>query len=318
MGTIMSFMNNFGIVLGYILSSYMDYYQMPYVATGITILFLLLFVGMPESPDFLEHKQKLKEAEKSYSFYGNTRIKSAEVPADKPHRADNVDLKTQKITCEDFKDKAVQRGVLLSVVLILFADTSGVFVITHFLTELFEWARMDLDIYLATVAVGCLQIVGSIIPVFCIDRVGRRILFMVSAGGTSICLFAFGFYFYLLERPQHKHLVEQLQWLPLASLCGTILIATCAISSLPFFIISELMPLKLRGLVTTACLIVSWVFAFIVVQYFHQMVDVLGVAGTMWTYGGFAFAEIFFIYFFLPETKNLTFDEIQERLRNMF
>lgn len=314
-------MNNSGIVLGYMISSWMNYYQMPYVAIGLTVAFLAIFIWFPESPDYLAHKNKHEEAKKSYAFYGNHRItptlenptseKSLEVAKAQEAEADN-----QKITMNDFKDIAVRRGIFLSLLLVLFADTSGVFAITHFMTELFDAAKMEIDIYVATIVVGLIQIVGSIISIVSVDRFGRRPLFIVSAAGTGACLMLFGGYYFLLERPQHAEFVASIQWLPLASLCGFILIASTAVASLPFFIISELMPVKVRGFVVTMCFIISWIFAFGILQFFHWMVEVMGIAGTMWVYGCCCFIEIAFVYFYLPETKNLTFDEIQSKLRN--
>lgn len=323
----MCFMNNSGIVLGFILSSWMDYYKMPYVATVLSIIFLAIFVWLPESPDYLLHINKVEEAKKSYAFYGNNRTLTDAAVAEtqieggaqkKPLdlvETDKTDARHRKISWNDFSDRAVQRGIFLSISLILFADASGVFAIVHFMTELFETAQMDLDIYVATVAVGLIQMVGSVVSILSVDRFGRRALLMFSAGGTGVCLFAFGAYFYLLARPEYGGLVKQLQWLPLVSVCGVIFVASCAVSSLPFFIISELMPLKVRGFVTTLCLIISWIFAFLILQYYHAMVALLGIDGTMWTYGTCCFVEIAFVYFFLPETKNLTFEEIQNALR---
>lgn len=332
----MCLMYNSGIVVGYILASWMNYFQMPYVAIGITMIFLAVFVWLPESPDFLAHINKIDEAKLSYKFYGNNRVISQAMsieaptikksvgqgettmtssPADKNTHDD--DRRREKISWADFTDKAVQRGIVLSITLILFADTTGVFAIQHFMTELFESAEMEIDIYLATVGVGIIQILGSIISLVCIDRFGRRVLFMVSAGGTGSCLFVFGTYYHLLARAEYQDWVAQIRWLPLVSVCGVILIAACAVASLPFFIISELMPLKVRGFVVTMCLVVSWIFAFGIVQYYHAMVEFLGIAGTMWTYGTCCILEIFFVYFFLPETKNLTFDEIQAKLRKL-
>lgn len=320
LGSMFCMMNNSGIVLGYMISSWMEYHQMPYVAIGLTTAFLAIFVWCPESPDYLAHKNQMEEAKKSYDFYGNHRHVPSLETANKEKETEasksisNMD--NQKITWNDFKDKAVRRGISISILLIIFADTSGVFAITHFMTELFDAAKMEIDIYTATIVVGLIQIVGSVISIFSVDKFGRRALFIISAAGSGICLLIFGTYYFLLERAQYAGLVQKLQWLPLVSLCGFILIASCAVATLPFFIISELMPVKVRGFVMTMCFIISWVFAFGILQFFHLMVEVLGIAGTMWVYGVCCLVEIVFVYFYLPETKNLTFEEIQNKLRS--
>lgn len=311
LGTFLALWFNTGILVGYILASWMDYYHVPFVSAAIMILFLTIFIWLPESPDYLAHIKKTEEADKSYTFYGNARLRSS---VESPQDDTQLEVKP-KITREDFKDKAVQKGIVISFVLIIFVDTCGVFVMTNFMTELFHWAKIDLDVYVATIGVGVIQIVGSIITAVTVDRFGRRFLFIFSAFGTALCLYAFGFYFYILDKPDYKSLVEQLQWLPVASLSGAVLIASVAVATLPFFLISEITPVKLRGLINSILLAVSWSFAFIVVQYFHTMVEAMGVSGTAWTYAMFCTVEVVFVFFFLPETKNLTFEEIQQKLR---
>lgn len=314
LGTFLALTWNSGILLGYMLSSWMDYYHVPYVGAVISLLFVIIFMWLPESPDYLAHIGEADKAKKAYQFYGNVRASSSalETPKDPTTLAD---LEKPKITFADFRDKAVKRGIVISFALIIFADTSGVFAITNFMTELFDWAEIDLDVYVATIAVGVIQIVGSVITVVTVDRFGRRVLFTFSALGTAICLYAFGFYFYLLEVGEYQSLVDQLKWLPVVSLSGAVLIASVAVATLPFFLISELTPVKLRSLINSVSMTLSWLFAFLVVHFFHYMVDLMGVAGTSWTYATFCFAEVFFVYFYLPETKNLTFEEIQQKLR---
>lgn len=314
-------MNNTGIVVGYVISSWMDYHRMPFVAIGLTCLFLSIFVWFPDSPDYLEHKNRLVEAKKSYEFYGNFRVaptlENPKGDAEKPEQVINANAANdQKITWEDFKVTAVRRGIVISVILIIFADTSAVFAIAHFMTELFEAAKMTIDIYVATIVVGCIQILGNGTSMILVDRFGRRVLFMVSAMGTGISLLVFGGYYFLLDRPEYADLVAQIQWLPLVSLSFFIFIASVAMASLPFFVISELMPVKVRGFVVTLCFVVSWVFAWGLLQFFHLMMDGMGIAGTMWTFAVCCFTSVVFVFVYLPETRNLTFDQIQDKLRN--
>lgn len=312
-------MSSAGVVLGFIISSWMDYYKMPYVAIAITCLFLAIFIWFPESPDYLAHKNRSEEATKAYGFYGNTRSsESPEDPVTEAKIAESIESnnkikKSEKIALKDFKDKAVQRGILIGFTLIIFADTSGVFSTMHFMTEIFEAAKMQIDIYVATVVVGLIQIIGSVVSIVTVDRFGRRVLFIVSAAGTAICFFTFGAYYFLLELCADH--VSQLLWLPLTSMCGVVLIASVAVSKLPYYIISELVPVKVRGPAVTCCLTLSWLVTFAVVQSYHTMVEWLGISGTMWSYGVSCVLEIFFVYYFLPETKNLTFEEIQTKLR---
>lgn len=314
LGSVLAIAVNLGIVIGYILASWMSYDYVPYVPIALTCVFLAIFVWVPESPDYLADKQRFEEAKKAYEFYGNPRTDDNGVP-DTEKVTTQVYLKPQKISLDDFRDKAVIKGIIISFILILFCDISGILVLTSFITELFDWASIELDVYVATMAVGIIQVLGAIISCVFVDRFGRRLLLILSCIGTAICLYALGFYFYILHKPEYENLVNDLQWVPVVSVCGAVLIAAAGVTTLPFFLIAELLPVKLRSVITSVSLSLSWLFAFLVIELYHPMVNTLTVAGTIWLYASSCVVEILFVYFFLPETKNLSIPQIQDRLR---
>lgn len=287
----------------------MDYHSVPYVPIGLTLVFFAIFVWLPESPDYLAHLQRKEAAHKSYIFYGNL-------------RADNVKMNetgttttTTKITFEELMTKAVIKGFFLSMILIFFVDGCGILAIRNFMTELFAWAKIDLDVYVCTIVIGLIQILGVIVSTVFVDRFGRRVLLIFSALGTSLCLFVFGFYYHLLYMETYADLVQQLKWLPVTSLGLAVFIATFGVTTLPYVLMAELTPVKLRSVTTTGALAIGWVFSFFIQQYYHALIDYVGVAGTIWIYAAIGFLEIVFVYFCVPETKNLTFDEIQLKLQ---
>lgn len=58
----------------------------------------------------------------------------------------------------------------------------------------------------------------------------------------------------------------------------------------------------------------SWGITFSLVQYFISMSNAIGLYGTFWIFGGSCFLMIFFIIFFIPETKGKSIDTILENL----
>ena len=295
-----SFYWNTGIVIGYILASWMDYWLVPYVSLVLCFLFIFTFMWFPDSPDYLAHNHKKKEAESSYKFYELQRVEKKED-------------ETQKITWADFKDPAVRRGMMISFAMIFFADVCGGFTITYYITELLDWANIQLDMYEVTVALGIVQVISCGVSVFCMDRFGRRMLLCISALLNSLAMAVFGLYYFMLNRNMLEP-SENLQWWPIISLGVVILATFLAIGTAPFFLMAELLPLKLRARITTYAFSVSWLVAFSVIHSFHMLVDLMGVEGTYWTYGAFSMLAFFFVYFFLPETKNLSIDQIQNKL----
>lgn len=322
MGSVIVLMQNIGVLLGYILTSTVDYYVMPYVVLIISILFFILFCHFPDSPEFLRMMNKWEEAEASYKFYGNLADRrddeitdKVDLEVEKVTSKDGVGRGKERITMEDFKDPATQKGAFLGITLIIFADLCGSFVIINFLTQIFELAHIQLDIYLSTIIVGVIQILGSSISTALVDRCGRRMLLMWSALGTGLCLSALSIYFHILSsHPDQHELIHQLHWLPLIALAGTIFISTLGVTTLPFFVIAELLPVKLRSTVSTVCLGISWACVFLLLQFYQDMKATMGMDGTLALFAVCCFADIAFVYVSLPETKNLTFEEIRIKL----
>lgn len=319
LGSVMVLMQNIGVLVGFILASVVDYYTMPYIVIAISIIFMASFCRFPDSPEFLRMVCKTDESIESYKFYGNiSLIPESAIKAnddvEKIRPTDLVAPKREKITLADFCDPATQKGAFLAITLIIFADLCGSFVIMNFLTQIFAVAHIELDINFSTMIIGVIQIVGSSISTVMVDRCGRRMLLMWSALGTGICLSALAVYFYLLTFPEHDDLIRRLHLLPLLAVGGTILISTLGVTTLPFFILAELLPVKLRSMVSTLCLGISWACVFVMLQFYQSLNAALGIHGTMALFAICCFADIAFVYVSLPETKGLTFDEIHIKL----
>lgn len=313
---------NFGILLGFILSSMFGYLVLPYVSLATIAFYLIVFVLFPESPEFLMMKMRNKDAEKSFKFYkGVSRNKS--MPDDLQLTYDqlievvtkqNETQQSKGVNLGDFQSKAVRLGFLYSVVLITFVNFCGAFVIMNYLTFLFKEASIEIDIYVCTILVGVIQIGGSYLPLLLVDRFGRRPLLMVSAFGTGLSIGICGIYYYLLTIPSYSDLLLNFQWLPLITLSSFVLLCNMGVVALPFFTISELLPTNLRGFVTTVCVSFSWLLAFLLLQFFQFFLALIGIYVIMGFFAFCCFIEVIFVYYFLPETKGITYHEIQCKL----
>lgn len=284
----------------------MDYYIVPYVSITLSVIFLLIFVWLPESPDFLYHTNQIEKANRAYAFYGKTRPKVATV------------RKNESISWRDFKEPSIRRACGIAILMILFKDTCGYFVVASYSTVLLMKANIQVDVYVVTVALGFLKIIGSAVSALGMDRLGRRVLFMTSSMSCFVALCAFGLYFNLLRYTENSivkdGLVQKLQWLPVASLALLILGSSLACAAAPLFLISELLPTKFRARVAAIAVIQSSITSFVVVQNYHNLMTWIGVDGTHWAFAAVCLMEAIYVYFFLPETKNLTIEQIQLKL----
>ena len=104
----------------------------------------------------------------------------------------------------------------------------------------------------------------------------------------------------------------------LSWLAVIVYVSSFAISFGPigWLMITELFPLRIRGLATSLATATIWGVNMLVVFTFIPMVKSLHLSGVFWLYGVFCFLSLLFVYFLVPETKKITLERIEANLRS--
>lgn len=108
--------------------------------------------------------------------------------------------------------------------------------------------------------------------------------------------------------------METYNWIPLVSFSFVLFIASLAVLTLPFIVISELMPEKLKEFGVSFCMTLLWSFAFIALKYLPLLADTLGFHGSMFLFAGVCVFGAIFVAFYMPETKGKSYEEIMNSL----
>ena len=95
-----------------------------------------------------------------------------------------------------------------------------------------------------------------------------------------------------------------------------IYIASFAVGLGPVFwlMISEIYPLRVRGPAMSVATVANWAANFVVSFTFLTLVGVITRAGTFWLYGVIAVGALAFFFFFVPETKGKSLEDIEREL----
>lgn len=94
-----------------------------------------------------------------------------------------------------------------------------------------------MDPEIATIIVGIVQVLASCCTPLVVDRLGRKIILLVSAGGMAISLGFLGLYF-LLDH-QGAEIVSSIKWLPIASLVCFVIVYCVGFGPLPWAVLGE-------------------------------------------------------------------------------
>ncbi|KAG9131469.1 hypothetical protein Leryth_015303 [Lithospermum erythrorhizon] len=97
-----------------------------------------------------------------------------------------------------------------------------------------------------------------------------------------------------------------------------IILYSPGMGSCPWIVNSEIYPLRFRGLGGGIAAMANWSSNLIVSMTFLTMIEALGSSGTFLLFAGFSFLGLVAIFFLVPETKGLPFDEVETLLQKGF
>jgi MFS transporter, SP family, galactose:H+ symporter len=162
---------------------------------------------------------------------------------------------------------------------------------------------------LATAGVGVVNVFMTVVSMWLIDRVGRRPLLLTGIVGMILSLALLGLNFRLAS----AH--SQVAWVAIVIIM--LYVASFAISLGPIFwlLISEIYPLRIRGLAEGTAATTCWSANLLVSLTFLTLLQALGATWTFWMYAALALVAWIFCYILVPETKGRSLEEIENDLR---
>ncbi|XP_055858511.1 facilitated trehalose transporter Tret1-like isoform X2 [Episyrphus balteatus] len=310
LGSLFIFSINSGMVSGFVIASYIPYYVIPGAILTLPIFNLLLLLRYPETPQYLLRKGLTASAEKSFKFYKNFSNESKE--HDQQICADFNELKMniqssenqKKVTILDFLTKRSLNALGIGSILMGVYMLSGNFAIINYSSLIFADAGSILSPNASSIIVGIAQILGSCSATILVDRLGRKFLMLLSTISLSLGCIIVGAYSYF----SHHNDLSGYEWIPLIMISFVIFSANLGVVSVSFVILVEVLPLKIRSLGSTFCLVLMGLFATIALKAFPVLMTIIGLSGVMWICGGVALFGFIFNLLYLKETKGKSLD----------
>ena len=202
-------------------------------------------------------------------------------------------------------------AMIVGVGLAIAQQITGINTVIYYAPTIFKFAGLSSAsvAILASVGVGVVNVVLTVVAMQLIDRVGRRPLLLVSLAGMALSLFVLGLAFSL---PQ---LSGSLGWIAVASLM--VYVGSFAVGLGPVFwlMLSEIYPLRIRGRAMSVGTVANWSANLIVALSFLTLTQVLGKPATFWLYGVVSIGAWLFAFFLVPETKGRSLEEIEAHWR---
>lgn len=235
-----------GTLIIFIAGTYLSFFIVPLVIIVFPVIFFITVLFLPDTPPSLISRNKPEEALKSMRFY---RTYGEDMHSSESLREEYELLKTtlekkdyEKLELSDFLTKPAKKGLIIGMFLMTLNQFSGTMALMTYTADIFKESGSNLEPNESSVIVALIQLIGVYISTICVEKFGRKFLMTVSCLGTALFFFILAAYCFLRKKTDVD--LTGYEWVPVLSLSLVIFIASLGIISLPFVIMTELLPNK--------------------------------------------------------------------------
>ncbi|XP_030384785.1 facilitated trehalose transporter Tret1 [Scaptodrosophila lebanonensis] len=322
LGTFVVLGCNLGVLAAFTMGYFFNYKQVAWMMSILPLLFIICFVFMPETPQFLLQCNKLEEAEHALRYYRNIKKRVSKELSEElklelrqlrtPEKGEEADANVNSaITLADFLEPKARKAFLIGIGLAATNQICGAFAMLNYTGVIFQQSGSTLPPTLAAIIVGTIQILGTYISTLLVERAGRKVLMLVSAAGIGISQCAMGTYSYLTLLGYET---GAFSWVPIVGFSVMMLVAAVGLLTVPIIVLSEIMPVKIRSMAYMIFMAFLWLLTGFMLKSLPIFSESLGMHGTVFLFAVGAFASGLFIAIFVPETKGKSIETILDSM----
>ena len=270
------------------------------------VLFLIGLAFLPESPRWLILKG-LPDGARASLLRLRGRGWNVDGELDEMVRTAQAEA-GRKIGYRALLDPAIRPALVVGIGLFFLQQLSGINAVIYYAPEIFSHAGFDSASTqtLATVGIGTVNFLTTILAMFLIERAGRRSLLIVGFAGAATTMLI------IALAVINPTLVPS--WVVILVLLLYIASFAISLGPLPHVMMSEIFPLRVRGPGMSMASISNWGFNFVVVFAFPVMLAGPGLAFTFTIFAVVCLGGILFTLARVPETTGHSLEAIEIHL----
>lgn len=268
-----------------------------------SMLFFVIIFFIPESPRWLILK---KREEKSFAIlkniYGSDQMAKYELNETK-----SVLGNENKANWRDLLKPGITKAVLIGAAIAILGQFMGVNAVLYYGPSIFESSGLSGDDSLFyQVIVGLVNVLTTILAVFIIDKVGRKKLVYFGVSGMIISLLLIAGYFTKGTELGIPSVFLLICFLAYVFFCAI------SISAVIWVLLSEMYPIKVRGLAMSIAGFSLWFGTYLIGQLTPWLLKNLTSAGTFILFAVMCIPYMYIIWKLVPETTGKSLEEIEK------
>ncbi|RZC37799.1 facilitated trehalose transporter Tret1 [Asbolus verrucosus] len=328
-GSLISFapaLTSLGMVVTFIMGSFMNWKQVAWFTNIFIVVPCVLVFFIPESPAWLVSKNRIEEAKKSLMWINkyqpqpeNRTQTLAELQLallQKEHELKMIELSRREgnramMKVREFIKPTGYKPLLILVGLFFFQQFSGIFIFLFYSIAFFTDVGSTFNPYVASVFIGVVRFIMSLVNTYVLRTFGRRPLVLISCVGMSLCVCLSGVFTRWIENG-----TTTLTWVPVVCLLLFVVTSMIGLVPIPYTMTAELFPLEIRGVAHSVSIFTASILMFISLQLYPLMYQFFnGIAGVQAFFAGISLLGVIYVYIFLPETHGKKLSEIEDYFR---
>nr|XP_057924159.1 solute carrier family 2, facilitated glucose transporter member 4-like [Doryrhamphus excisus] len=276
------------------------------VLLGLTVVPTVLQMGLlpfcPESPRFLY----IVRCQEHHAKRGLRRLTGrqevGDLLAEMKEEKRRMDMERKVSILELFRSPVYRQPIVISILLQLSQQLSGINAIFYYSTSIFTKAGVQSPVY-ATIGAGIVNCAFTVVSLFLVERMGRRTLHMLGLSGMCICAVIMTVALSLLDS------VPFMSYISMLSIFGFVAFFEVGPGPIPWFFVAELFSQGPRPAAMAVAGCSNWTANFIVGMCFQYVADLCGPYVFL-IFAGLLLFFLVFTFFRVPETRGKTFDQI--------
>ncbi len=266
-----------------------------------SILFFVLAFFIPESPRWLAMKGCHQQASEILSRIGGTDYAREELASFESSCQQSANEGGLRMLFS----RPMHKVLLLGVVIAVFQQWCGTNVIFNYAQEIFQSAGYSVgDVLFNIVITGIANVVFTFVAIYTIDRLGRKTLMLIGAGGLCAIYAILGACYYF-----HITGFFMIVLVVAAIACYAMTLGPCT-----WVLLAEIFPNRVRAVAMGVSTFALWTGCSTLTYTFPFLNRSLGSYGTFWIYSAVCLLGFVFILSLLPETKGKRLEELEKEL----
>ena len=305
----------FNAIIGNVWGAHTEVWR--YMLTIAVLPAIVLFIGMlrqPESPRWLLLKGRSDEA------LAVLRATRPEGRAVAEHTEITALLEEERALTENYSawgeiksQPWIRRLILIGMGIAAFQQLTGINSMQYYGTQVLEEAGFTRNSALTfNVLIGVISIVAMLIALPLLNKFNRRGMMLFGFAGILVAHLLVGVFGIVIPAGNPIR-----GWVLLVCILLFVGLMQGTLGPLAWLMLSEIFPLRLRGVAMSFAVLVLWVTNSIISLAFPSLVAALGF-GTFLLFAFVAALALLFISVAVPETKGKTLESLEEYFKSRY